>query len=130
MNEKFEIGHYAELKVADILREKGFIIPKMNYHSKFGEIDIIAESRKSLHFIEVKLRSENALVAPAESVDLKKQRKIFLTALDYMAKSHAENLQPHFDVAEIFETVSENGKSVYRINYIPDAFNSEILSEF
>ena len=130
MNERSELGHYAEEIVAEILRKKGFIISKMNYHSRFGEIDIIAETRKSLHFIEVKLRGEDALVSAVQSVDASKQKRIILTALDYISKSHTEHLQPSFDVADITETKNDNGKKTYRIKYIPDAFDAELINEF
>lgn len=126
MNGNLERGHYAESLVAEMLRKRGFIISKMNYHSRFGEIDIIAETRKTIHFIEVKMRKADTLVSGAAAVDAAKQRKIIFTAADYIAKSHTEYLQPSFDVAELTEAVNEKGERIYKVNYYPDAFGSEI----
>ena len=122
MNEKFIRGHEAEILVANLLRENGFIISKMNFHSRYGEIDIIAETRKGIHFIEVKMRSENAIAKGAEAVDAAKRKKIFLTAAEYIQKSHTEYLQPHFDVAELTQVTDTSDNSAYKLRYYPDAF--------
>ena len=117
-------GKIAELMVAGYLRSKGCIIAKMNYHSRYGEIDIIAETRKTVMFVEVKLRSENSLFSPKEAVDANKQRKIILTAEDFLSKSNIPELQPRFDVAEVYLTKNPDGSEKYKINYIKNAFET------
>ncbi len=124
MISKTESGRAAEQLVADYLRNKGYIIAKMNYHSRFGEIDVIAESRTELLFVEVKLRSENAIVSPAAAVDYHKQRKIILTANDFLSKTNLTELQPRFDVAEVFLENTPEENSRFRINYIENAFEA------
>ena len=124
MNTVRDKGKKAELMVAGYLREKGCIIAKMNYHSRYGEIDIIAETRKTIIFVEVKLRSENSLFSPKEAVDEFKQRKIVLTAEDFLSKSNIPELQPRFDVAEVFLVKTKDGKDKYKINYIKNAFGT------
>ena len=115
-------GKRAEELVAEYLRNNGYIIAKMNYRSRYGEIDIIAETRKSVAFVEVKLRGENALFSPAEAVDSRKQQKIILTANDFLRKANIPELQPRFDVAEVYFKKLENGNVKYKIHYIKDAF--------
>ncbi len=122
-------GHWLETQVAELIRKQGCIISAMNYRSRYGEIDIIAESHKNLLFIEVKMRSENAIVSPAEAVSPNKQRKIILTALDYISKSH-NDLQPRFDVAEVVAKQLPDGKKRYDVYYIKNAFDAELLTEF
>ncbi|MBQ6816389.1 MAG: YraN family protein [Clostridia bacterium] len=122
MNNIFLKGKNAELMVAAYLRKHGCIIAKMNYHSRFGEIDIIAETKSTIMFVEVKMRGQNSIMAPAEAVDAAKQRKIVSTANDFLLKSHLTGLQPRFDVAEVFEETLPNGKKRYKINYIKNAF--------
>ena len=121
MNEAGKAGKNAELLVAAFLRKNGLIISKMNYRSRYGEIDIVAESENRIYFVEVKFRGENYIVSPAEAVDTFKQQKLIKTAKDYIAKAHVEDLQPRFDVAEVF-IVNENGNKHYRISYIRNAF--------
>lgn len=117
-------GKIAELMVAGYLRRKGCIIAKMNYRSRYGEIDIIAETRKTVMFVEVKLRSENSLFSPKEAVDGNKQRRIILTAEDFLSKSNISELQPRFDVAEVYLTKNPDGTEKYKINYIKNAFET------
>ncbi len=123
MRKTARTGREGEKLAAEYLRKKGFIITERNYHSRYGEIDIIAENEEYILFVEVKTRSEGALVAPADAVDRNKQRKIAMTAAFYLMKSFCE-LQPRFDVAEI--TVSDqSGREEYKINYIENAFEPE-----
>ena len=112
------LGKKGEDMVAKFLIKKGYTVLKRNYISRFGEIDIIAEKNGVTAFIEVKTRKENSLVKPLEAVDSQKQRRMTLTAEDYITKTESDNLQPRFDVAEV--TVTKDNK--YRLNYIKNAF--------
>ena len=78
----------------------GYRIMERNYHSRYGEIDIIAEDSQYIVFVEVKTRKEGAFVSQAESVTKSKQKKILLTAQTYLAKSPCA-LQPRFDLAAV-----------------------------
>ena len=60
---------------------RGFHLAAKNYHSPYGEIDLILRDEKTLVFCEVKARAQDSLVSPAEAVNLSKQRKIIKTAL-------------------------------------------------
>ena len=52
------LGEYGEIIAARYLRKHGYIIVEGNYHSKFGEIDLVVEDKKYVVFVEVKTRSE------------------------------------------------------------------------
>jgi len=52
--QKQKIGRLGEDIAKKYLENKGFSIKCLNYRKKYGEIDIIAEKGKILHFIEVK----------------------------------------------------------------------------
>ena len=47
-------GKVGECIAVKFLENKGFEIIEQNYRKKYGEIDIIAQKGKILHFIEVK----------------------------------------------------------------------------
>ncbi len=47
-------GDLAEESACIFLRERGFEIIELNFHARYGEIDIIAFRDNVLHFIEVK----------------------------------------------------------------------------
>lgn len=93
-------GKMGEDFAVEILLEKGYEIVERNYHSRFGEIDIIAQNSLYIVFVEVKTRDENFLVSPLEAVTAGKQRKLYKTALLYL-QSHPTALQPRFDVIGI-----------------------------
>lgn len=58
--EKQRIGRLGEEIAVKYLKNKGFLIITQNYLKKCGEIDIIAQKGKILHFVEVKTVSELA----------------------------------------------------------------------
>ncbi|MDD6237054.1 MAG: YraN family protein [Clostridiales bacterium] len=113
-------GEIGENAVASYLEEQGYDIIGQNYHSRYGEIDIIAEQGNIIAFVEVKARGPKSKGAPAEAVTLAKQKKILQTALLYLQETQS-TLQPRFDVAEVFFT-SGSGTQISEIRYIADAF--------
>ena len=116
------LGEYGEVLASRYLREHGYIILDANYESKFGEIDLIAEDRKFVSFVEVKTRSEGMKYAPADAVDTFKRRKIISTAKLFL-KDYKMKRQPRFDIIEVYF----NDDKPYKINHIIDAFNEETL---
>lgn len=111
-------GPAGEDFAAEYMKAQGYEILRRNYHSRFGEIDIIARSSRYLVFTEVKTRESGSLVNPLEAVTPAKQKKIVRTALCYLQAFPAD-LQPRFDVAAV---LTERGKPV-SVSYLPDAFS-------
>lgn len=111
-------GRVGEEYTAQILAEEGFRITARNFHSRFGEIDIIAENEKYIVFVEVKTRREGGLVPPLEAVTPAKQKKIILTAQVYLME-HPSDLQPRFDVCGIVR--KRDGR--LEADYLTDAFD-------
>lgn len=112
------IGKAGEDYTAQWLQSQGFRIVARNFHSRYGEIDIIAENGEYIVFTEVKARRFGAMVSPLEAVTLQKQKKILLTAQVYLMKSQIA-LQPRFDVAAV--TVLKQGE--WKLEYYPNAFS-------
>ena len=94
-------GAWGEALAADYLRRKKYTIVAAGFRSRFGEIDLIAETKQSLVFVEVKLRKNANFAAAREYVDRRKQDKIRVTASVYLSQ-HPTKLQPRFDVVEIY----------------------------
>ncbi|MDR2817129.1 MAG: YraN family protein [Oscillospiraceae bacterium] len=115
-------GRLGEEFVVRHLEKNGFETVALNYHSKFGEIDIIAENDEYIVFVEVKTRRSGSMVRPAEAVNSSKIRKILGTVKSFLLeRPDARSLQPRFDVAEVvFE------KGLYTLNYIEAAFDAEL----
>lgn len=105
---------------AEYLRKKRYKILAAGYRSRFGEIDLIAEDRKFLVFVEVKLRKSADFAKAMEYVDRRKQDRIRTTASMYLSQNPTR-LQPRFDVIEIY---APEGTATVRpkIQHMEDAF--------
>ncbi|MEG0229848.1 MAG: YraN family protein [Oscillospiraceae bacterium] len=115
-------GSFGEEYTLNHLIENGYKIIEKNYHSRYGEIDIIACKNSYIAFVEVKTRNEDFLYSPVFAVTKSKQNKIIKTAIRFLQDNNEfSNLQPRFDVCEI---VIENNKKnqVKNLNYIENAF--------
>ena len=120
------IGLFGENEAVSFLKQKGLILLDRNYHSKYGEKDIITKDDKYIIFCEVKTRKDGVFSKPAEAVDEEKQKKILKTALDYLQIVDKElKFQPRFDVMEIIYEDFNCKEKVKSINHIENAFGME-----
>ena len=94
-------GAWGEAVAAQYLRDKKYTIVAVGYHSRFGEIDLIASNKQYLAFVEVKLRKNAHFAMAREYVDRRKQDKLRITASIYLSQNPTK-LQPRFDVIEIY----------------------------
>ena len=114
------IGALGEDFAAKLYEKSGYTITARNYHSRYGEIDLIGENEATLCFVEVKTRNLTTLGTPAEAVDYRKQKKITLTAMKYLTEAECYK-QPRFDVLELWQ----DGSKIIRYNLIENAFSAE-----
>lgn len=117
MNIKRIKGDEGERYTQKWLRRHRYKITDINYSCRFGEIDIIAQNKKFICFVEVKTRSSDSIDRPAAAVDYRKQRRIITTA-EHFLMGFSGDLQPRFDVAEVIL----DGGEVTAFNYIENAF--------
>lgn len=117
-----EIGRLGEKKAQIYLFKNGYKIIETNFHSRRGEIDIIAQKGDVIAFVEVKTRANNSLIDPVEAVDKTKAKKIIVTAQKYLTDKNID-LQPRFDVCEVMFNRFDMSFKV--INYIKNAFSQE-----
>ena len=105
-----EVGRIGEDIAAQFLEGKGFRIVARNYRKPWGEIDIIAEKGREVHFVEVKTVSRESLpnvsremdnYRPEEQVHPAKLRKVARTAELYM-DAHSDVREFQIDVVGVF----------------------------
>ena len=113
-------GRWGEARAAAYLRSHGYAIVASNYRSRFGEIDLIAQNRAYLVFVEVKVRKNAHFGTAGEAVGTKKQERLRTTALLWL-QAHPTKLQPRFDVIEIY---APDGPATVRpeLHHLEDAF--------
>lgn len=92
------IGRLAEDLAAEELQKKGFKILQRNFSNRFGEIDIIAQDKDILVFVEVKAKKGIEFGLPEEMVNASKLNKIRHMATIYMK---GESLPCRIDVVAI-----------------------------
>jgi putative endonuclease len=109
------LGGRGETKVVDYLVHEGFAIIERNYQIRGGEIDIIAQKKELLIFVEVKTRA-TPTAALSEVITRSKQKKIIFTAKHFLVTHQYHNHVYRFDIA----LVEGSGLT---INYIPNAFS-------
>ena len=115
-------GNIGEEAVARYLRRRFFRIVERNYVLKGHEVDIIAQNRRYLCFVEVKARTVSpdceAHRRPSAAVDRDKMKSILTVARNYLY-SHPTKRKIRLDVAEVYLA---NDSSIVNINYIEGAF--------
>ena len=119
-----ETGRFGENEACRYLTAQGFQILMRNYHSRYGEIDLVAERDDTVVFVEVKTRRDAAFAEAAQAVGSAKQEKLRKTALFWFQEFGERNAR--FDVIEVY-----TGKALHtvlgesyeaRIRHIENAF--------
>lgn len=110
------LGSKGEDIAAKFLKDKGYKIVSKNFKTSVGEIDIIAEDKGTLVFVEVKTRNNNSYGYPFEAVNHRKKEKLKKVALCYI-KNCKKVMPARFDVLSI---EMDGGKA--KIEHIADAF--------
>ena len=101
MKNKRAIGSNYEKIAGQYLEQQGYLIVEYNFHSRYGEIDIIAKHEGYLVFIEVKYRENDKSGHPLEAVSVSKQRTISKCAFYYLQRNGLQDVPVRFDVAGI-----------------------------
>lgn len=96
-----ELGRLGEDLAVSELQRRGFAVLARRYRTPCGEIDIVAEDRGTLVFVEVKARESAEFGTAAEAVTLWKQRRLARMARDYLTRERIVNRPCRFDVVAI-----------------------------
>lgn len=117
-----ELGDFGENIARLFLESKGCEILARNYKFMRREIDIIAKDGEYIVFIEVKTRTNLYSSIPSQAVDYNKQRRIIYAAKGWLLENETD-LQPKFDVIEIYRDIKKDK------NYVRRLENAFILTE-
>ena len=114
-------GDRGEAEVAKYLRKNGYTLLASQWRCRFGELDLVAKTKRGIVcFVEVKLRKSADFARAMEYVDRGKQDRIRVTASMYLSQNPTK-LQPRFDVIEIY--APEGTATLHpEIRHMEDAF--------
>ncbi len=115
MNRRYA-GKQAESLACSYLESKGYRILERNYHTPYGEIDIVCAKDDLIVFVEV--RSTNVGWDVENSIDSRKLERMMNSALFYISENGKE-LNLRFDLI-----VVKKGKVEMHLQGI--SFNSDV----
>jgi putative endonuclease len=116
MADSHNLGIKGEELAKEHLQQKGYKILHINWKSGKREIDIIAENKNFIVFVEVKTRTDDYYIHPRHAVTSEKQKSIIYAAENYLERYNIDK-ESRFDIISIIS----NGKTV-EIEHIEDAF--------
>jgi len=103
-----EIGVLGETIARDYLLAKGYTIIGQNFHTRYGEIDIIASPNSTrntgeinLVFVEVKTRTGRRFGYPEQSITPRKMEHLINVITEYLQKNNQLDIPWQVDVLSI-----------------------------
>jgi putative endonuclease len=112
-------GKRAEDLAARFLERQGLVVLARNFRCRGGEIDLVCRDRKSLVFVEVRLRRNAAYGGAGASITASKQRRVILAARHYLATLSAADSDCRFDCL-LLDGLAENN-----IEWVRDAISAD-----
>ncbi len=116
MSESHSLGQKGEAAAAGFLEGKGYKIRHRNWKSGKNELDIVAENKDFVVFVEVKTRTDDFLLEPSAAVTREKQKSMMFAADGYI-KRFSIDKESRFDIVSV---VSKDGK--FEIDHLEGAF--------
>jgi putative endonuclease len=113
-----EVGILGEKAAQAFLKKRGYRIRDVNYRCRRGEIDIVAQKRDVLVFVEVRTKTSADFGSPEESVTFAKKEKLVSLALSYIAEH--KNLPESWRIDFVGVELDHKGKAT-RIELIENA---------
>lgn len=111
-----ETGRRGEEVAAAWLVRRGFRVLARNWRSGHKELDLVVESERAVHIVEVKTLTPPLLSLPAEKVDAAKQARLAAAARRLIAERHIDR-EVQFDIIAVVLDGDEP-----QVEYIPEAF--------
>ena len=130
--ENRSLGNFGEDEAAKFLRKNGYRILERNYVAGEHEVDIIAEDKFAVAFVEVKTRRVDRLnprePRPASSVTREKQRSIIAATKCYIAY-HPPKKHVRLDIVEVYVEMVGEKPTVKEIKHLKGAFDTNTANK-
>ena len=110
------LGIDGETLACEELEKRGFSIIERRFRTRFGEIDVVADDRGTVVFVEVKTKTDSSFSDPVDSVTKQKQRRLVSMAEQYVAY-HRINVPCRFDVVTVDASITP-----CKVTHYKDAF--------
>jgi putative endonuclease len=101
MNSRQSIGRYGEERAAIYLQDRGYEIIERNWRGRGGEIDLIANEKGRLVFIEVKTRNGSGYGHPFEAITTEKIARMRRLAADWCSVKQVSGIKVRLDAISV-----------------------------
>ncbi|MCK5558621.1 MAG: YraN family protein [Candidatus Hydrogenedentes bacterium] len=118
-----EIGKAGEKLAVRALRRAGYRVLTRNFRARGGEIDVVADHRGTIVFVEVKTRRSDSFASPELSVNSRKRRNLARAAWYFLELNSLTERDCRFDIVSI---VNEPQSGRPKVEIIPNAFEVDI----
>jgi putative endonuclease len=122
MMDRQEVGKLGEKAARKFLKKRGYRIRETNFRCHHGEIDIIAQKKDYLVFVEVRTKSNLDFGTPEESITQAKKERLIASALTYTT-TH-QNLPSLWRIDVVAIELDDKGKAK-RIEHIENAIEQD-----
>ncbi len=99
--DNLDFGKTGEKEAAKFLQSNGYRIICRNYKCSLGEVDIIAEDKDVICFVEVKSRNSDKFGISKEALSKQKQKQISRTAVNFLKEKNLLDKKARFDVVAL-----------------------------
>ena len=114
------IGMQVQHAAKALLESHGLLFVNQNFHTRYGEIDLIMQDQQTIVFVEVRYRKTSGFGDGFASITAKKQRNITQAAYAFLQqKPELQNKQSRFDVI--------SASSINQLNWLKNAFEAAEL---
>lgn len=112
-------GDITESFAKQFLTKKGLVFVTQNFHSRYGELDLVMKDGETFVFVEVKYRKNNLYGGAISTISSKKQQKLKLCAAFYFqqAQLNEYNTAYRFDVIAL-----EGDLNLPEVTWLKNAF--------
>jgi putative endonuclease len=117
-----EVGKLGEKEARKFLKKRGYRIRETGFRCRHGEIDIIAQKKDCLVFVEVRTKINLEFGTPEESITQIKKERLIASALTYTNTHH--NLPPLWRIDVVAIELDDKGKPS-RIELIENAVEQD-----
>ena len=115
-----KLGTWGETQALEYLQANGYELLHRNYHSRYGEIDLIMQTGGQLVAVEVKTRSSSAYGIAEYSITRKKYLSIQATMQTYLDSLLEAVLNWQIDLLVIEKHGSEQPEIIHYENLFLD----------
>lgn len=103
------LGKRGEDLAVEFLKKKGYKILERNFQKRYAEIDIVAQEKDTLVFVEVKTRTNRDFGSPLEAITFWKLKSLIRSCQFY--KSHHPELPESLRIDAVAIKLSPRGEA-------------------